>query len=171
MGIRASAAGWNAAWAAALFTCLAPGPATADTLQEMRDRLPEDEIVYFLLPDRFENGDPSNDRGGIDGDRLKTGFDPTDKGFFHGGDLRGVKARLDYIKGLGATAIWLTPVFRNKPVQGRPGHESAGYHGYWITDFTTIDPHLGTEDDFRDLVNAAHERGMKVYMDLSLIHI
>jgi len=166
MGIRRSVAGW----AAALVTCLAAGAALADPLQELRERLPEDEVVYFLLPDRFQNADPSNDRGGLEGDRLKTGFDPTDKAFFHGGDLKGVTARLDYIKGLGATAVWLTPVFRNKAVQGRPGHESAGYHGYWITDFTTIDPHLGTEDDFREFVDAAHQRGMKVYMDIVINH-
>ena len=103
---------------------------------DYRARLPEDEVIYFVLPDRFENGDPSNDRGGLQGDRLTTGFDPTSKGFFHGGDLKGLTARLDYIQGLGATAVWLAPVFKNKPVQGAPGQESAGYHGYWITDFT-----------------------------------
>src|SRR5215813_8117524 len=108
--------------------------------EPFRARLPQDEVIYFLLPDRFENGDPSNDRGGLQGDRLKTGFDPASKGFFHGGDLKGVLSRLDYIQSLGATAIWLSPVFKNKPVQGPPGDESAGYHGYWVTDFTTVDP-------------------------------
>jgi glycosidase len=135
-----------------------------------RDRLPQDEVIYFLLPDRFENGDPSNDRGGLQGDRLKTGFDPASKGFFHGGDLKGVLSRLDYIQSLGATAIWLSPVFKNKPVQGAPGDESAGYHGYWVTDFTTVDPHLGTEADLRALVDAAHARGMKVYLDIIANH-
>ncbi|MCC6478001.1 MAG: alpha-amylase, partial [Sphingomonadaceae bacterium] len=75
-------------------------PATAE---EFRQRPPEDEIVYFLLPDRFENGDPKNDKGGVEGDRLATGFDPASKGFFHGGDLKGLKQRLDYIQSLGAT--------------------------------------------------------------------
>src|SRR4051794_2045569 len=83
-----------------------------------RARLPEEEVIYFLLPDRFENADPSNDRGGLSGDRLHTGFDPTSKGFYHGGDLKGVMQRLDYIQGLGATAVWVAPVFQNKPVQG-----------------------------------------------------
>src|SRR5512142_3100917 len=133
-------------------------------------RLPEDEVIYFLLPDRFENGDPSNDRGGLTGDRLQTGFDPTDKGFYHGGDLKGVTRRLDYIKGLGATAVWLAPIFKNKAVQGPAGHESAAYHGYWITDFTRVDPHLGTDADFKALVDAAHARGMKVYMDIVVNH-
>ena len=110
---------------------------------DYRERLPEDEIVYFVLPDRFANGDPANDRGGLQGDRLTTGFDPAHKGFYHGGDLKGLTARLDYIQGLGATAIWLGPIYKNKPVQGGPGEESAGYHGYWITDFTSVDPHFG----------------------------
>ena len=70
------------------------------------------------MADRFANGDTANDRGGLTGDRLVTGFDPTDKGFYHGGDLKGLIDKLDYIKGLGTTAIWLTPSFKNKPVQG-----------------------------------------------------
>jgi glycosidase len=135
-----------------------------------RARLPQDEVIYFVLPDRFENGDPSNDRGGLSGDRLHTGFDPTDKGFYHGGDLKGLTSRLDYIQGLGATAIWVAPVMKNKPVQGSPGHESAAYHGYWITDFTHVDPHFGTDADFKTFVDAAHARGMKVYLDIVVNH-
>jgi len=123
-----------------------------------------------LLPDRFENGDPSNDRGGLSGDRLQTGFDPTHKGFFHGGDLKGLASRLGYIKDLGATAVWVAPVFQNKAVQGPPGEESAGYHGYWITDFTRVDSHLGTNADFKALVDAVHARGMKFYMDIVVNH-
>ncbi len=138
--------------------------------QGFRDRLLQDEVMYFMLPDRFENGDPTNDRGGLKGDKFKTGYDPTHKGFYHGGDLKGLIARLDYIKALGATAIWLGPIFKNKPVQGGPGQETAGYHGYWITDFTTVDPHLGTEADMRAFVVAAHARGMKVYMDIITNH-
>ncbi|HEU5068237.1 MAG TPA: alpha-amylase family glycosyl hydrolase [Sphingomicrobium sp.] len=135
-----------------------------------RARLPQDEVVYFVVPDRFENGDPSNDRGGLSGDRLHTGFDPTDKGFYHGGDLKGLTSRLGYIQGLGATAIWVAPVMKNKPVQGSPGHESAAYHGYWITDFTHVDPHFGTDADFKTFVDAAHARGMKVYLDIVVNH-
>ncbi len=134
------------------------------------ERLPEDETVYFVLPDRFANGDPSNDRGGLPGDRLSTGFDPTHKGFYHGGDLKGLAAKLDYIQGLGATAIWLGPIYKNKPVQGGPGEESAGYHGYWITDFTRVDPHFGTEADMRAFVDAVHARGMKLYLDIITNH-
>lgn len=142
--------------------------ATAQT--DYRARLPEDEVIYFVLPDRFANGDPSNDRGGLSGDRLHTGFDPTDKGFYHGGDLKGLTSRLAYIQGLGATAIWVAPVMKNKPVQGLPGHESAAYHGYWITDFTHVDPHFGSDADFKTFVDAAHARGMKVYLDIVINH-
>ena len=67
--------------------------AAAPSANGYRSRLPEDEVIYFLLPDRFENGDPSNDRGGISGDRLRTGYDPTSTGFYHGGDLKGVMKR------------------------------------------------------------------------------
>lgn len=144
--------------------------ATGAQAQSFRDRLPEDEVIYFLLPDRLENGDASNDRGGLEGDRLTTGFDPAHKAFFHGGDLKGLTKRLDYIQGLGATAVWLAPVFKNKPVQGPPGRESAGYHGYWVTDFTSVDPHLGTNADFKAFVDAAHAKGMKVYMDIITNH-
>jgi glycosidase len=144
--------------------------AASTAMPPYRARLPEDEVIYFVLPDRFENGDPSNDRGGLTGDRLATGFDPTSKGFYHGGDLKGLTKRLDYIQGLGATALWVAPVFKNKPVQGPKGQESAGYHGYWITDFTQVDPRFGTNAEFKALVNAAHARGMKFYMDIVVNH-
>jgi glycosidase len=153
---------------AALLLTLA-GSATAP-IEQVRARAPEDEVIYFVLPDRFDNGDPANDRGGRTGDRLQTGYDPTSKGFYHGGDLKGLTNRLDYIQALGATAIWLAPIFKNKAVQGAAGHESAGYHGYWITDFTTVDPHFGTEAEFKTLVDAAHARGMKVYLDIIANH-
>jgi neopullulanase len=138
--------------------------------QSYRDRLPEDEVIYFVLPDRFANGDVKNDTGGIKGDRLKHGFDPTHKGFYQGGDLAGLTAKLDYLQSMGITAIWFAPIFKNKAVQGPKGGESAGYHGYWITDFTSIDPHFGTNAEFKGFVDAAHKRGMKVYMDIVVNH-
>ncbi|GGB73315.1 alpha-1,6-glucosidase [Knoellia flava TL1] len=128
------------------------------------------ERFYFLMADRFANGRKDNDRGGLTGGPLTTGFDPTHKGFYHGGDLKGVMNKLDYIKGMGTTAIWLTPSFKNKPVQGKPGEESAGYHGYWITDFTQIDPHLGTNEEMKALIAAAHKKGMKVFFDIITNH-
>lgn len=135
-----------------------------------RDRLPEDEFIYFVLPDRFENGDRGNDTGGIRGGRLDHGFDPRHKGFFQGGDLRGLARRLDYLQEMGITAIWLGPIYQNNPVQGPPGQESAAYHGYWITNFLEVDPHFGSRQDLRRFVDAAHARGMKVYLDIITNH-
>lgn len=162
----------NAVCALGVALVLAASVASAadPSLARLRARPIEDEVIYFVLPDRFANGDRGNDRGGIDGDRLRHGFDPTDKGFYHGGDLRGLHQRLDYIQALGATAIWLGPIYRNKPVQGAPGRESAGYHGYWITDFTAVDPHFGNRRELRALVDAAHARGIKVYLDIITNH-
>ena len=149
------------------------GPTTAadsalatPSLRELATR----EHFYFVMTDRFANGDTANDRGGLTGDRLPTGFDPTDKGFYHGGDLDGRHAALDYIKGLGTTAIWLTPTFKNRPVQGTGADASAGYHGYWITDFTQIDPHLGTNAELEALIAEAHAKGIKVYFDIITNH-
>ncbi|MFF8292610.1 pullulanase-type alpha-1,6-glucosidase [Streptomyces sp. NPDC016309] len=128
------------------------------------------EQFYFVLPDRFANGDPGNDRGGLTGTRLDTGYDPTDKGFYQGGDLKGLTERLDYIKGLGTTAIWMAPLFKNQPVQGQGKDASAGYHGYWITDFTQVDPHFGTNADLERLIDKAHAKGMKVFFDVITNH-
>ncbi|HMQ65259.1 MAG TPA: pullulanase-type alpha-1,6-glucosidase [Arachnia sp.] len=140
---------------------------------------------YFVVTDRFENGDPDNDKCiatghvGADGvlpvdcsqtDRLVTGFDPADKGFFQGGDIQGLRDRLDYIDGLGLSAIWLTPSFVNRPVQGAGNDISAGYHGYWVTDFTQIDPHFGTNAELKALIDEAHAKGIKVYFDIIANH-
>ncbi|BCT74695.1 hypothetical protein SCMU_05370 [Sinomonas cyclohexanicum] len=126
------------------------------------------ENYYFVMTDRFANGTTANDQGGLGADPMVSGFDPTNKGFYHGGDLKGLTGKLDYIQGLGTTAIWLTPSFKNKAVQ--PQDKSAGYHGYWITDFTQIDPHLGTNAELGDLITQAHARGMKVYFDIITNH-
>ncbi|KUO05221.1 hypothetical protein AQJ67_07510 [Streptomyces caeruleatus] len=131
---------------------------------------PSREQFYLLLPDRFAGGSEANDRGGLSGDRTRTGFDPTDKHYFQGGDLKGVIDRLDYIKGLGTTAIWMTPVFKNRPVQTLDGHQSASYHGYAITDFTQVDPHFGTNAELSELIDKAHAKGMKVFFDVITNH-
>ncbi|WP_226966696.1 pullulanase-type alpha-1,6-glucosidase [Streptomyces phaeolivaceus] len=128
------------------------------------------EQFYFVLPDRFANGDRANDKGGLTGSRLATGYDPTDKGFYQGGDLKGLAEKLDYIKGLGTTAIWMAPIFKNQPVQGTGANASAGYHGYWITDFTRVDPHFGTNKDLETLISKAHAKGMKVFFDVITNH-
>src|SRR5256714_12106272 len=131
-----------------------------------------DQSFYFVMPDRFENGDTANDHGDLPPGKGagQSGFDPTGKGWYHGGDLKGLTAKLDYIKGLGTTAIWLTPSFKNKAVQDNSGFPSAGYHGYWITDCARTDPHLGTNQDLRNLVDAAHARGIKVFFDIIANH-
>jgi alpha-amylase len=150
-------------------TAVRGGPADAGARDSLRTAL-TDQNFYFVMQDRFANGTTANDTGGLNGDRLATGFDPTAKGFYHGGDLVGLRQKLPYIKGLGTTAIWMTPSFKNKPVQGTGTNTSAGYHGYWITDFTQIDPHLGTNQDLKDLIAAAHRKGMKVFFDIITNH-
>lgn len=124
------------------------------------------QVFYFLLTDRFANGSAANDDGGIAGGPDRSGFDPTRISHYHGGDFLGLTSKLDYIKGLGVTAIWITPPFRNMAMS----NGSAGYHGYWILDFTAIDPHLGTEGEFRAFVEQAHARGLRVYLDIVVNH-
>ncbi|WP_256251878.1 pullulanase-type alpha-1,6-glucosidase [Streptomyces sp. yr375] len=140
---------------------LAAAPARHDDTREQ---------FYFVMPDRFANGDTANDTGGLTGSRLTTGYDPTDKGFYQGGDLKGLTRKLDYIKGLGTTALWMAPIFKNQPVQGTGSNASAGYHGYWITDFTQVDPHFGTNKDLETLISKAHAKGMKVFFDVITNH-
>jgi glycosidase len=129
--------------------------------------------IYFVMPDRYANGDPANDRGGASGNRSLTGYDPADIGWYHGGDLEGLtgsctdtRTGLARIKGLGFTAIWLAPVVVNQWVQG----DSASYHGYWGLDFTQVDPHLGTEAEFKVFADCAHSLGLKVYLDVVVNH-
>ena len=122
--------------------------------------------IYFVMTDRFANADTSNDEAGLTGFSAITGYDPTDIGFFHGGDFKGLTSKLDYLKGLGFNSIWITPPVKQRYVQG----DSAAYHGYWGLDFTTIDPHLGTEEDFKNFVSEAHSRGIKVIVDIVINH-
>ncbi|MEU3844238.1 pullulanase-type alpha-1,6-glucosidase [Streptomyces sp. NPDC028635] len=174
---RRAAAVTAAALAAALVQPLAahadappPPPSDAALAAQPARHEATREQFYFVMPDRFANGDTANDRGGLTGSRLATGYDPTDKGFYQGGDLKGLTQRLDYIKGLGTTAIWMAPIFKNRPVQGTGANASAGYHGYWITDFTQVDPHFGTNDDLKTLIARAHAKGMKVFFDVITNH-
>jgi glycosidase len=125
-----------------------------------------DESVYFIMTDRFENGDTSNDYGGIEKSMAVSGYAPDDIGWWHGGDFKGITKRLDYIKAMGFTSIWITPPVVQKYVQG----DSAAYHGYWGVDFTTVDPHLGSEEDFKELVSGAHKLEMKVIIDVVVNH-
>ena len=125
-----------------------------------------DESVYFVMTDRFENGDTSNDYGGADKSISVSGYLPNDIGWWHGGDFKGITKRLDYIKSMGFTSLWITPPVVQKSVQGN----SSAYHGYWGIDFTTVDPHLGSEADFKELVSQAHKLNMKVIIDVVVNH-
>ena len=126
------------------------------------------EMIYFVMLDRFENGDPSNDQGGLTGGPTTTGYLPSDPGFYHGGDIRGLINRIPYIKSLGFTAIWITPVVRQLPVAA--DGKSAAYHGYWGVGFDQMDPHLGTMADFKELVSDAHAQQMKIILDIVVNH-
>jgi glycosidase len=125
-----------------------------------------DESVYFVMTDRFENGDTSNDYGGADKSISVSGYLPNDIGWWHGGDFKGITKRLDYIKSMGFTSLWITPPVVQKSVQGN----SSAYHGYWGIDFTNVDPHLGSEADFKELVSQAHKLNMKVIIDVVVNH-
>ncbi len=111
----------------------------------------QDETIYFIMIDRFANGDPTND------------FDVNtqDPYAYHGGDFQGIIDKLDYIEQLGFTAIWLTPIFDNS---------EKGYHGYWIVDFYNTEEHFGTIEEFKQLVEEAHRRDIKVIIDFVVNH-
>lgn len=125
-----------------------------------------DESTYFVMTDRYSNGDTSNDYGGLKAGAYEAGFDPSDHGMFHGGDFKGLTNSLDRIKKLGFTSIWVTPPVKQQYVQGN----SAAYHGYWGLDFTTVDPHFGTEYDFKEFVVKAQAIGLKVIIDIVVNH-
>lgn len=126
------------------------------------------ERIYFVMIDRFENGETSNDKGLLNGDRTVTGYDPRDIGFFHGGDIKGLTSKIDYIASLGFTAIWITPVARQVTLS--PSAESAAYHGYWGAGFDEVDPHFGTMKEMKEFVALAHQSGLKVYLDVVVNH-
>ena len=116
------------------------------------------DVMYLITPDRFANADPSNDN--LDDVKI----DRSRGGARHGGDLRGIINKLDYIRDLGFTTIWLNPVLENR----MPG---GSYHGYAITDFYQVDPRFGTNEEYCELIDKAHEKGMKVVMDMIFNHI
>lgn len=144
--------------------------AKAAKLAPYQQRDFQDEVFYFVLPDRFYNGDTSNDLGATAGDKKRAlsrgGFDKSHKGMYHGGDLAGLSEKLPYLDNMGITAIWLTPILRNQAMQA----DTSGYHGYWILDFTEIDPHLGSNDDLKYFIDQAHQRNIKVFFDIITNH-
>lgn len=139
---------------------------TAADLPHYLNRSVQDEVFYFVLPDRFNNGDTSNDNGSTTIALSQGGLDKTNNAAYHGGDIRGLEQKLPYLKEMGISAIWLTPILRNQAVQG----DVSGYHGYWVLDFTEIDPHLGSNADLNSFIDAAHEQNIKVYFDIITNH-
>jgi glycosidase len=121
-----------------------------------------EDVIYLLMPDRFANGDVANDS--VSG--LTEGVDRSDPNARHGGDFSGAREHLDHVDDLGMTAIWMTPVFENDMPP-----EYGAYHGYAATDMYKVDPRFGTNGEFRDLVAATHDRGMKVIMDMIHNHV
>ncbi|REL24936.1 glycosyl hydrolase [Rhodohalobacter sp. SW132] len=120
------------------------------------------DLIYLLMPDRFANGDPSIDE--IDG--MLEGVDRDDINARHGGDIQGVIDNLDYLDELGMTAVWFTPIFENDmpPAYG-------AYHGYAATDMYRVDRRFGTNEKYLELIDKAHDRGMKVIMDMIHNHV
>ena len=139
---------------------------TAKELTPYLERNIQDEVFYFVLPDRFHNGDTSNDNGSKTIKISSGGFDKSYNGAYHGGDIKGLQDKLPYLEELGITAIWLTPILRNQAVQGK----DSGYHGYWVLDFTEIDPHLGSNEDLQNFISAAHNKNIKVFFDIITNH-
>jgi glycosidase len=116
-----------------------------------------DDVIYLIMPDRFADGDPSNDQP-----TGSTGtYDRSNPSVYHGGDLRGVDEHLSYLHDLGVTTIWLTPAWKNT---------DSDYHGYHVVDFYALDEHMGTMEDYQTLVAVAHKMGMKVLIDYVANH-
>jgi glycosidase len=130
---------------------LDPPAATAGRFQGIAP----DDVIYLVVPDRFCNGDPGNDSPA----GLGPAADRRLPNAYHGGDFRGIRDRLDYLKDLGVTGIWMLPVYRNSSPKGSP------YHGYHAVDFYAVEPRFGTMEELRATVDAAHARGLKVMQD------
>ncbi|SEU35858.1 alpha-amylase family glycosyl hydrolase [Stigmatella erecta] len=140
----------------------APPPPPADLLHVPSPDW-RDQILYFVMTDRFANGNPGND------DQGAGEYGPQEEARYSGGDLAGIVSRLDYIQGLGATAVWVTPPVANQ--WWDPLVHYGGYHGYWARNFREVDAHLGTLEDYRSLSRALHGRGMYLVQDIVLNHM
>lgn len=139
-----------------------PTEAAADPeIQQLTDTssvLNESDIIYMVLTDRFFDGDSTNNG------TLNYEYRPGQLKYTQGGDWKGLTQKLDYIKDLGVTAIWISPPSENE-LLSRDGNES-GYHGYFTHDYNSADPHFGTKQDLITLVNTAHAKGLKVILDV-----
>ena len=127
------------------------------------------DFVYLIMPDRFSNGDTTNDKLNSLREQQSDRNNPFLR---HGGDLKGVQNHLEYLKDLGVTTIWLTPVVENDmPLVDEWGNKVSGYHGYWFTDHYTVDPRLGGNKAYHEMITTAHSKGMKVIQDAVYNHI
>lgn len=140
--------------------------ASASIYDDYLNRDVRDDIFYFVMPDRFNNGNTANDHGSTTLAISNGGLDLTSKWAFHGGDMQGLEQKLDYLKGMGVTAIWMTPILRNRAIQ----HDGFAHHGYWMVDFSQIDSHFGTNGDLASLIKAAHAKGIKIFFDIITNH-
>ena len=118
------------------------------------------DVLYLIMPDRFANGNPDND---VVLGMLENKVNRNEQYGRHGGDLKGIENHLDYLEDLGVTAIWLNPTQENDMPE-------SSYHGYAITDYYQVDRRYGTNEEFRQLVDKAHQKGMKVVMDMIFNH-
>lgn len=123
--------------------------------------------IYFMLTDRFFDGDSSNN------DPYNIGYDTSKPGTYHGGDFKGITQKLDYLEQLGINTIWINPIVENVQYDVRyenPDTPYYAYHGYWASNFEKLNPHFGTMEDFHELIDAAHERGIKIMVDVVVNH-
>lgn len=123
------------------------------------------DLIYMIMPDRFADGDLSNDDPQISHGL----FDRQKPRFYHGGDFQGIIDHLAYLKDLGVSAIWITPVYDNANTPG-PGVDATGYHGYHPVDFYGVEEHFGTLAKLRELVDKSHQNGIKVILDMVMNH-
>lgn len=130
-----------------------------------------DDVIYLIMPDRFADGDAGNDDPAVS----RGLFDRKNSRFYHGGDFQGIIDHLPYLKSLGVTAIWMTPVYDNanhlNMTQKVDGKAITDYHGYGAVDYYGVEEHFGTVGELRKLVDAAHERGIKVIQDQVANHV
>jgi neopullulanase len=127
------------------------------------------DLIYLIMPDRFSNGDPSNDQFA---NMQDNGSDRKDVLRRHGGDLKGIQNHIDYMKELGVTALWMTPVIENNmPLNKETSGMMSGYHGYWFTDHYKVDARLGGNNSYKELSDSLHANGMKLIQDAVYNHI
>ena len=127
------------------------------------------DLIYLIMPDRFANGDNTNDAFA---DLRDKDTDRTNPYVRHGGDLKGIANRLDYLKDLGVTSIWMTPILENNMPKMQEGPWTmSGYHGYWITNHYKIDKRFGGNEAYKELVTAAHGKGLKIIQDAVYNHV